>query len=232
MKKRIATAEEFRQCKNQKFNSCEESDLLVVKDLSIYYGCCGVIQNLSFSIKSGGIVSIVGNNGSGKSTFLKTLAGIHEHFCGKFSWNFSCGKNEVIGYLPQHAEVNRYLSIQVQDVVGMGVGAKKKKCAVDRALACLGLTNEASRYIGTLSGGQFQRMLFARLLAMDLDIFLLDEPFISMDETSQNILIEQLFVQSKNGKTFFLAHHQDSAISPYCKHILKLFPGTYCWSST
>ena len=184
-------------------------------------------------MKPGGIVSVVGGNGSGKSTFLKTLAGIHEHFCGGFSWNVACNKSTAIGYLPQHSEVNRYLSIQVQDVVAMGVRTKKKeKFAVERALECLGLTEDACRYIGTLSGGQFQRMLFARLLAMDLDIFLLDEPFTSIDEASQNILIEQLFIQSQKGKTFFLAHHQDSVITPYCNHTLKLFPGTYCWSST
>ena len=215
-----------------KFRSCECSDLLIVKDLTIYYGCCGVIQNLSFSIKPGGIVSVVGGNGSGKSTFLKTLAGIHEHFCGAFFWNVACNQTTAIGYLPQHSEVNRYLSIQVQDVVAMGVRTKKKeKFAVERALECLGLTQDACRYIGSLSGGQFQRMLFARLLAMDVDIFLLDEPFTSIDETSQSILIEQLFIQSRKGKTFFLAHHQDSVVAPYCNHTLKLSPGTYCWSS-
>ncbi|WP_243397295.1 metal ABC transporter ATP-binding protein [Holospora curviuscula] len=203
-----------------------------MKDLSIYYGCCGIIQNLSFSVKPGGIVSVVGGNGSGKSTFLKTLAGMHDHFCGGFSWNLSCNKNAAIGYLPQHSEVNRYLSIQVQDVVAMGVRSKKKgNFFVEQALECLGLTKEANRYIGTLSGGQFQRMLFARLFAMDLDIFLLDEPFTSIDEVSQKILIEQLFIRAKQGKTFFLAHHQDNVVTPYCNHTLKLSSGSCCWSS-
>ena len=205
-------------------------DLLVVKDLSIYYGCCGVIDNLSFSVKKGSIVSVVGGNGSGKSTFLKTLAGMHAHFCGGFSWNTTCTSGRSIGYLPQHADVHRYLPIQVQDVVAMGARARNAGgTVVEAALLAVGLQADAKKEICTLSGGQFQRMLFARLLAMDPDIFLLDEPFTSIDEASQNILIQQLFTQSKQGKTFFLAHHQGAVVTPYCTHTLQLFHGKHCW---
>lgn len=205
-------------------------DLLVVNDLSIYYGCCGVIENLSFSVQKGSIVSVVGGNGSGKSTFLKTLAGMHAHFCGGFSWNVTCTSGRAIGYLPQQADVHRYLPIQVQDVVSMGARARKANFSVvEAALLAVGLKDVAKKEICTLSGGQFQRMLFARLLAMDPDIFLLDEPFTSIDEASQNILIQQLFTQAKQGKTFFLAHHQGAVVTPYCTHTLQLFHGTHCW---
>lgn len=206
----------------------EVSDLLVVRDLSIYYGCCGVIQNLSFSVKRGSVVSVVGGNGSGKSTFLRTLAGMHAHFCGGFSWNMTCTSGRMIGYLPQHSDVNRYLPIQVQDVVRMGVRDRNSDI-VRHALECVGLISDAHRYLWTLSGGQFQRMLFARLLAMDPEIFLLDEPFTSIDEASQHILIQQLFTQSKQGKTFFLAHHQGGVVTPYCTHTLQLLHGAHCW---
>ena len=214
----------------QENSGVNTQDLLVVDNLSIYYGCCGVIENLSFSVKKGSIVSVVGGNGSGKSTFLKTLAGMHAHFCGAFSWNVTCTSGRAIGYLPQHADVHRYLPIHVQDVVYMGAQVRKAdRSVVEQALLAVGLEDKAKTEICTLSGGQFQRMLFARLLAMDPDIFLLDEPFTSIDEASQNILIQQLFTQSKQGKTFFLAHHQGAIVTPYCTHTLHLFHGRHCW---
>jgi zinc/manganese transport system ATP-binding protein len=137
-------------------------------------------------IASGSLTAIVGPNGAGKSTLLKGIAGALAPLDGRLT----LAKGKRLAYLPQSADLDRSFPIHVYDLVAMGLwnsagifgrigfGAKAK---IEQAIAAVGLTGFERRPIGTLSGGQMQRVLFASLLLQDADIILLDEPFTAID---------------------------------------------------
>jgi zinc/manganese transport system ATP-binding protein len=141
-------------------------------DLTLGYDRHPAVHHLSGEIASGSLTAIVGPNGAGKSTLLKGIAGALTPLEG----SVSVARGKRLAYLPQSADLDRSFPIHVYDLVAMGLwnaagifgrigfGSKAK---VDEAIAAVGLTGFERRPIGTLSGGQMQRMLFARVLLQD-----------------------------------------------------------------
>lgn len=144
----------------------------------------------------GALLAVVGPNGAGKSTLLKGIVGLLSPLAGAIDRNGL--KPQDVAYLPQVIDIDRSFPISVYDFVAMGlwrraglfggIGAKER-ARVGRAIAAVGLTGFEARAIGSLSGGQMQRMLFARLLLQDASLILLDEPFTAIDaKTSADLL--------------------------------------------
>jgi zinc/manganese transport system ATP-binding protein len=139
------------------------------------------------------MTAIVGPNGAGKSTLLKALLGLAPHIEGRIESTV-----KRIAYLPQQAEIDRSFPISVFDTVLLGrwsrfggFGAAKHVDIHDaqHAIEAVGLSGFERRPIDTLSVGQFQRVLFARLLLQDADLVLLDEPFAAIDSKTVNDLM-------------------------------------------
>jgi zinc/manganese transport system ATP-binding protein len=140
------------------------------------------------------MTAIVGPNGAGKSTLLKAFLGLAPHIEGRIE----CRARRV-AYLPQQAEIDRSFPITVFDTVLLGrwgrfggFGAAKPADLHDarHAIAAVGLGGFDHRPIDSLSVGQFQRVLFARLLLQDADLVLLDEPFAAIDAKTVADLME------------------------------------------
>jgi zinc/manganese transport system ATP-binding protein len=147
-------------------------------DLTVSYDRHPAVHHVSAEIPAAEMTAIVGPNGAGKSTLLKALLGLAPHIEGRIE----CTARRI-AYLPQQAEIDRSFPISVFDTVLLGrwsrfggFGAAKPVDLHDAKHAI-----EAVAPIDTLSVGQFQRVLFARVLLQDADLVLLDEPFAAID---------------------------------------------------
>ena len=164
------------------------------RDLTLGYDRHPAVHHVTAALAEGSLTAIVGPNGAGKSTLLKGIAGTLSPLDGEIA--VAGGKR--VAYLPQSAELDRSFPIHVYDLVAMGLWGraglfgrigKAQRSGIEEAIAAVGLTGFERRAIGTLSGGQMQRVLFARLLLQEADIILLDEPFTAIDaRTSADLL--------------------------------------------
>jgi zinc/manganese transport system ATP-binding protein len=169
--------------------------LIRFDDVTLGYDRHPAVHHLQGEIAEGSLLAVVGPNGAGKSTLLKGIVGLLKPLEGAIRVQV---KHEQIAYLPQQAELDRGFPITCFDTVAMGLwrhigpfGAidRRLRGQVFDALAAVGLEGFAKRAIGSLSGGQLQRVLFARLLLQDASLILLDEPFTAIDAKTEADLI-------------------------------------------
>jgi zinc/manganese transport system ATP-binding protein len=166
------------------------------QNLTLGYERHPAVHHLDGIIKNGALLAVVGPNGAGKSTLFKGIVGTLKPLAGSIERQGIDGRG--IAYLPQAPDIDRSFPISVYDMVAMGLWRSrgvfggitgKDHDAIRAAIAAVGLTGFERRAIGTLSGGQMQRMLFARLLVEDARIIVLDEPFAAIDaRTSAELL--------------------------------------------
>jgi zinc/manganese transport system ATP-binding protein len=169
---------------------------LELSDLTIGYDAHPVVHHLSGEFKTGSLTAIVGPNGAGKSSLLKAFVGILKPIGGSIAWR-NCPPHSI-AYLPQAAEIDRSFPVSVFDFVGFGlwkqVGAfgavdRAGRARIAHAITSVGLSGFERRPIAKLSGGQLQRVLFARALLHDAGLILLDEPFTAIDTATTEELI-------------------------------------------
>jgi zinc/manganese transport system ATP-binding protein len=176
--------------------SAAAESAVVFRDLTLTYERHPAVHHLSGALARGSLTAIVGPNGAGKTTLLKGIVGQMRPAAGMIE-RANLGRGGI-AHLPQQAEIERRFPISVLDTVLLGhwrrigwagevtvaMGEKAR-----RALAAVGLDGFERRPIETLSAGQFQRVLFARLIVQDAELILLDEPFAAVDwRTSEDLL--------------------------------------------
>lgn len=166
-------------------------------DVTLGYGRRPAVHHLDGAVARGSLTAIVGPNGAGKSTLLKGVVGALRPLAGRI--DVAERERARIAYLPQAAEVDRSFPISVYDLVAMGMWSARglfgaigraDRARIEEAVAAVGLAGFERRPIGTLSGGQMQRALFARLLLQDASLILLDEPFTAIDEKTTADLLD------------------------------------------
>jgi zinc/manganese transport system ATP-binding protein len=185
-----------------------------LRDLTLGYDRHPAVHHIDAEIARGALLAIVGPNGAGKSTLLKGIVGELKPLGGSLMLRGLAKRD--IAYLPQMVEIDRSFPISVFDCVAMGlwqeIGAWRGIDAKGReevlgALDTVGLLELADRAIGSLSGGQFQRVLFARLLLQDARLILLDEPFRAVDSKTVSDLIALIRSWYDEGRTVLAALH-------------------------
>jgi iron/zinc/copper transport system ATP-binding protein len=209
------------------------NEALVVKELYVSYQGDRVVENVSFSIEKGKIVGIIGPNGAGKSTLLKAMLGLIPNDKGHvriLGINVADAR-KLVAYVPQRSDIDWDFPITVLDVVvigtypALGMMKRPKKKHRDWALECLkkvGMEDFKNRQIGELSGGQQQRVFLARALAQQAEIFFLDEPFVGIDATSEEMIVHILQELRTEGKTILVVHHDLSKAEFYFDELLLL----------
>ncbi|PWC15751.1 ABC transporter [Brenneria roseae subsp. americana] len=212
--------------------------MIALQELAFGYRGQTPLGILSGSFNSGSLTAIIGTNGSGKSTLLKTLAGLLPPLSGTFRIN-SEGKN-TIGYLPQLSEFDRQFPISVCDLVLMGclphsgllrgISADWRNKAI-RALEAVSMAGFAHQHIGKLSGGQLQRILFARLLLTQSPIILLDEPFTGIDSQTTQTLLTILQQLHEEGRTILTVLHDLELVEQHFPQVLQLINGSHRWGN-
>ena len=174
------------------------------------------VHHLSARFAPGSLTAIVGPNGAGKTTLLRAVAGLHPVEEGHVAVTRTDGTPARIALLPQQAGMDRSFPILCRDVVMQGLwsrlGAFRGATQADRdraeaALGAVGLGGFARRPVGEMSAGQFQRLLFARLLVQDADLILLDEPFNAVDSRTAADLLAMLHRWHGEGRTVVAVLH-------------------------
>lgn len=195
---------------------------ITLNNVSVHYGKRHALQNVSGTFHQGSLTAIAGPNGSGKSTLLKLIAGVVTPSTGMVT--FPEGGRPAIAYLPQATHVQRDFPITVEQTVMTGfypkIGeggriAETHRATARQALQEVGLSGYEDRPLGELSGGEFQRTLFARLIVQDAPIVLLDEPFTAIDAETTARLIRLLLTWHKEQRTVICALHDLLLIKKY-----------------
>jgi zinc/manganese transport system ATP-binding protein len=212
---------------------------LQFRDVTLGYDRHPAVHHLNGEVAPGALLAIVGPNGAGKSTLFRGIVGILKPLAG----TILTGDLDVrdIAYLPQTVDIDRSFPISVFDFVGTGlwrsVGffggmGKDAREKIAQALSALGLSGFENRTIGTLSGGQMQRMLFARVLLQDARLIVLDEPFNAIDAKTSADLLVLIKRWHAEKRTVLAALHDMEFVRANFPETLLLARGQVAWGAT
>ena len=212
---------------------------LRLQNLTLGYERHPAVHHLEGVVKNGALVAVVGPDGAGKATLFKGLVGALKPLAGAIEWHGIDSRG--IAYLPQIPEIERSFPITVFDMVAMGLWksrgifggiAGKDHHTIAAAIAAVGLTGFERRAIGTLSGGQMQRMLFARLVAQDAQLILLDEPFAAIDTRTSAELLALMQRWHAERRTVLAALHDVELAQKAFPETLLLARELVAWGPT
>jgi zinc/manganese transport system ATP-binding protein len=212
---------------------------ITLSDVTLTYGRRPAVHHLSGSFAPGSLTAIVGPNGAGKTTLLRAIAGLAQADEGAIDRGGLGAR--AIAYLPQQAALDRGFPITCLDLVCAGLwpelGAFRgiDRAALARAknaLATVGLENFDRRVIGTLSAGQFQRVLFARMLLQDAKVLLLDEPFTALDARTTADLLRLVARWHGEARTVIAVLHDIDMVRAHFPHTLLLARDPIAWGPT
>ncbi|MEP9397412.1 zinc ABC transporter ATP-binding protein AztA [Mesorhizobium sp. KR2-14] len=210
---------------------------LTFRDLTLGYSSHPAVHHLNGSFRVGSLTAVVGANGSGKSTLMKGIVGVLKPMSGL------CvnARNARIAYLPQQSELDRSFPARVVDLVSMGLWPRRgllgrftrdDRAEVSKALKAVGLEGFEKRPIDTLSGGQLQRALFARVLVQDAELILLDEPFNAVDAKTVNDLIGLIKRWHGEKRTVIVVVHDLDLVREHFPETLLLARRPVAWGAT
>lgn len=206
---------------------------ITVKGLSVSYDRKRALTNIFLEIEAGQIYGVIGPNGAGKSTLFKALLGLIEADTGEvlIQGNPIEAERKRLVYVPQKDGVDWQFPATVFDIVLMGRYPHKKfyqkmsrhdRRVAEKAMEDVGIAALKDRQIGELSGGQQQRVFLARALCQEAEIFLLDEPFVGVDVTTEERIIAILKRLAAEGKTLLVVHHDLSTVTQYFDRVILL----------
>ena len=212
--------------------------MVTLDNITVSYRQHPALHHISGHIARGSLTAIVGPNGSGKSTLLKSIVGLLPLAGGQLSVSADAGR---IAYLPQLSEIERNFPINVHDCVALGCWPVTRAWAglgatqllqVRTALADVGLQGFEQRPIGSLSSGQLQRVLFARLLVQNADLILLDEPFNAIDSKTTAALLAVIARWHQQKQTVMVVLHNDAQVRQYFPQTVMLARELVAWGPT
>lgn len=198
-------------------------------NLTLGYDRHPAVHHLDGEVEAGSLLAICGPNGAGKSTLLKGITGALIPLSGSIT--LPDMKIRDVAYLPQAADLDKDFPITVFDLVAMGCWrrcglfgglSRSDSRVINDAISAVGLHGFEARIIGTLSGGQLQRMLFARLLVQNASLILLDEPFTAIDSNTVTDLLGVIARWHKEQRTVLVVLHDLDLVRSYFPQTLLL----------
>ena len=212
--------------------------VITLENLTVTYQRHPALHHVNGCFNKGSLTAVIGPNGAGKSTLLKSILGLvrinHGHVTTR-------PQRKCIAYLPQQADIERSFPISVLDCVLLGywqrMGLFGRVDAVMHgrafaALAAVGLEGFDQRPVGSLSAGQFQRVLFARILLQDAELILLDEPFNAIDARTTSDLLSIVQSWHAEGRTVIAVLHDYDQVRAQFPQALLLARNVVAWGAT
>jgi zinc/manganese transport system ATP-binding protein len=210
------------------------SACVTFEDLTLGYNSHPAVHHLDGVVAKGSLTAVVGANGSGKSTLMKGIVGVLKPLAG----GCTVAPGVKLAYLPQQSELDRSFPARVVDLVSLGLWPRRgllgryrpeDREAVAKALSAVGMEGFEKRPIDTLSGGQLQRALFARVLVQDADLVLLDEPFNAIDTRTVSDLIDLIKRWHGEQRTIMVAVHDLDLVRQHFPEALLLARRPVAW---
>ena len=205
--------------------------MITIKKVGVSYAMQPhVLKDCNATIEGPTITGIIGPNGAGKSTLLKAILGLIQS-SGEILIDGEPTKKvlQKIAYVEQKSQIDFTFPITIRECVALGRTVKKKPLQrltkedwekVDAAIEEVGLTDLASRQIGALSGGQFQRVLLARCMVQEAQYIFLDEPFVGIDMLSEKVIMTIIRKWKEEGKTILMVNHDLSKVKEYFDQVI------------
>lgn len=199
---------------------------LVVKGLTVRFGTREILKNLSFAVPAGTTLAVIGPNGAGKTVMFRALVGALPYE-GSVEW----APGTRLGYVPQKLDIERDMPVTGGDLLGARARLLGASSAdVQAALGRVGLTAAAmTAPLGTLSGGQFQRLLVAFALLGEPTVLLLDEPTAGVDEPGEERLQQTVRRLVEQGVTALVISHDLTVVYREATNVLCLSPEHTCF---
>lgn len=212
---------------------------IIADHLSIGYEGREIAKDISFRVKKGDYLYVIGENGAGKSTLMKTILGLINPIKGKIVFEDGLGKKEI-GYLPQQTQIQKNFPASVEEIVLSGCQGHKglrpfytreEKRIAKENMELLHLSEIRKSCYRELSGGQQQRVMLARAICATRKVLLLDEPVAGLDPKVTEELYSLIgLLNHENGVTIIMISHDMKAAMTYASHILyigkSIFYGT------
>ena len=205
--------------------------MITIKNVGVSYAMQPhVLKDCNATIEGPTVTGIIGPNGAGKSTLLKAILGLIQS-SGEILIDGEPTKKvlQKIAYVEQKSHIDFTFPITIRECVALGRTVKKKPLQrltkedwekVDAAIEEVGLTDLASRQIGALSGGQFQRVLLARCMVQEAQYIFLDEPFVGIDMLSEKVIMTIIRKWKEEGKTILMVNHDLSKVKEYFDQVI------------
>lgn len=211
---------------------CGHSCCLRIQDMSIKIGNSTILENISLHAHCGEIIAIIGPNGAGKSTLLKAILGQKEH-SGIISFSVPGQRNRkpIIGYVPQSPTFDPGDPLTVADLFGCCMSklpaffglSKKMRDLVSECLSRVDAKDLIDKRVGTLSGGELQRVLLALALEPIPNILILDEPLSGVDVEGMDILMELLSeIRQEYDLSILMTTHDFSSLERYADQVILM----------
>ena len=206
-----------------------------IQNVTVAYHGKVALHSASIQLEEGVICGLVGMNGAGKSTLFKAIMGFVKPTRGNVLIQGlpirQVQKRNLVAYVPQSEEVDWNFPVNVYDVVMMGrygymnllrIPRSIDKQIVQESLERVGLWDMRFKQIGELSGGQKKRAFFARALAQQGTVLLLDEPFAGVDIKTEKLMIDMLMELRQAGHTILISTHDLASITTFCDQVVLI----------
>jgi zinc/manganese transport system ATP-binding protein len=212
--------------------------VITIDNLTVAYRRHPALHHVNGVFEQGSLTAVVGPNGAGKSTLLKSILGLIRINSGRIA---TVPQRKHIAYLPQQADIERSFPISVFDCVLLGYWQRvglfgsvdpAMQERAHTALAAVGLEGFGHRPVGSLSAGQFQRVLFARILLQDAALILLDEPFNAIDAKTTSDLLAIVRSWHVEGRTVIAVLHDYDQVRAQFPQALLLARNVVAWGAT
>ncbi len=216
-----------------------------IENVTVAYHGKVALHSASLQLKAGTICGLVGMNGAGKSTLFKAIMGFVKPNTGRILINGlpirQVQKSNLVAYVPQSEEVDWNFPVNVYDVVMMGrygymnllrIPRSIDKQAVRESLERVEMWDMRDRQIGELSGGQKKRTFFARALAQQAKVLLLDEPFAGVDIKTEKMMINLLMELRQTGHTILVSTHDLESITTFCDQVVLINRSILAYGNT
>jgi ABC-type Mn2+/Zn2+ transport system ATPase subunit len=216
-----------------------------IENVTVAYHGKVALHSASLQLKAGTICGLVGMNGAGKSTLFKAMMGFVKPNTGRILIHGmpirQVQKRNWVAYVPQSEEVDWNFPVNVHDVVMMGrygymnllrIAKSTDKRAVQEGLERVEMWQMRDRQIGELSGGQKKRTFFARALAQQSKILLLDEPFAGVDIKTEKLMVDLLLLLRQAGHTILISTHDLASITTFCDQVVLINRSILAYGNT